>query len=100
MSSRVKVVQRIEDDIEAPKPRNIEVGIFDVRMVRFELDVGIELMRGFFCDLTKSALYPFRHRRTDDSFRFLDVFVSEKKLAVQITQIYSVEIDDVYFTEP
>lgn len=37
----------------------------------------------------------FRNQR----FRFLDVFVSEEKLAIEIAEIYRIEIDNVYFAK-
>lgn len=53
MSPRVKVVQRIEDNRECLKPFNIELWIFDVRMIGFDLDVRIESFGGFLCHLSR-----------------------------------------------
>ena len=38
----IEVVQGIEDDSESLEPINSELRIFDVRMVSFDFDVGIE----------------------------------------------------------
>ena len=43
MSSCIEIIQRIEHQIKAFKPFYIETRIFNVRVVRFELDVRIEL---------------------------------------------------------
>lgn len=51
MSPRIQVIQRIENDLEGPKPRHIELRIFDVVMVRLDVDVGVEASRGVFCNL-------------------------------------------------
>jgi len=53
MPPRLKIVQRIENEIEGLKPVYIELGIFDVGMMRLELDVRIELRRALLCDLAK-----------------------------------------------
>lgn len=42
MPPRIKVIQRIENEIETLEPVYIEFGIFDVGVMRFELDVRIE----------------------------------------------------------
>ena len=54
MPSRIEVVQRIEHKFEALKPFNIELRIFDVGMVRLELDVWVEFGGALFCDLDSS----------------------------------------------
>jgi hypothetical protein len=43
-----KVVKRIEDDSEGFEPVDVELGIFNVRVMGFELDVGVELLSDFF----------------------------------------------------
>lgn len=53
VSSRIKVVKRIEDNCEALKPFYVELRIFDVGVVRFKSDVRVELGGAFFCDLKK-----------------------------------------------
>lgn len=47
----VHVVQGIEDNVKASKPLDIEVGLFDVCMVCFDLDFGVESLRGLFSNL-------------------------------------------------
>ena len=42
MSSCIEIIQRIEHQIKALKPVYVELRIFDVRVVRFELDLRIE----------------------------------------------------------
>ena len=53
MSPRVKVVQRIEYNRECLEPINVELWIFDVRMVGFDLDVRIEFFGGFLRNLPR-----------------------------------------------
>ena len=53
MSSCIEIVQRIEHQIKALKPFDIETRVFNVRMVRFELDMRVELRGGIFGDLTQ-----------------------------------------------
>lgn len=53
MASRIKVVEGIEDKFKALEPFYIELRIFDVGMVRFELDVRVELCSALLCDLKK-----------------------------------------------
>ena len=53
MPSRIKIVQGIEDKYEALKPCYVELRILDVGMVRFELDVRVEIGGALLCDLNK-----------------------------------------------
>ena len=90
MPPSVQIVERVEDEVEALEPVDVELGIFDVGMMRFDLDVRVEFAGGLFRDLFTSwisgaslladlaALWPYQ------SFRRLDVFVSEKELPVQV----------------
>lgn len=52
MTPRINVVQGIEDNFEAGKPIDIELRIFDVGMISFELDVRVELGGALLCDLS------------------------------------------------
>lgn len=53
MPSRIEVVEGIEDKSEALEPLNVKLRIFDVGMVRLELDVRVELCGALLCDLKK-----------------------------------------------
>ena len=53
MPSRIKVIKGIEDNCETLEPFNVELRIFDVGMVRFELDVRVEFGSALLCDLNK-----------------------------------------------
>lgn len=53
MPSRIEVVKGIEDERKALEPLYVELRIFDVCMVRFELDVRIEFGRALLCDLNQ-----------------------------------------------
>lgn len=53
MASCIEIVKGIEDKFEALEPLYIELRIFDIGMVRFELDVRVELGGALFCDLKK-----------------------------------------------
>jgi len=45
VSPGVKIIQRIEDDIETGEPVDVELGVLDVRMVGLQLRAGPELAR-------------------------------------------------------
>jgi hypothetical protein len=51
MPPRIQIVQRIEDKAELLKPCHIELAILDVVVVRFDVDVGVELSGRLFRDL-------------------------------------------------
>jgi hypothetical protein len=53
---RADIVEGVEDDIELLEEVDIEPGVFDVRVIRFDLDIGIEFSRRLFCDLNKVQL--------------------------------------------
>lgn len=56
MTSRLQVVKRIEYDCKAFEPANVELWVLDIGMMRFDLDVGVELSGG----LLRNLRYPFR----------------------------------------
>lgn len=105
MPPRLQVVQRVEDDIEFLKPVNVELRVLDVRMVRFELDVGIESSGGVLCDLRRIGISKcgtdavrissLAHQR----LRLLNMLVAKEKLTVQITEVDCIQIDDVNLAE-
>ena len=45
MAAGLEIVKCIEDNVEGLKPCDVELRVFDVVVVRFDLDVGIELVR-------------------------------------------------------
>jgi hypothetical protein len=51
VSPGVEIVQRIEDQLEATEPLEVELRILDICKVGYDLDIGIEDLRGFFCYL-------------------------------------------------
>lgn len=51
MPPRIQIVERIENNLEALKKFDVELGVFDVCVVGFELDARIELRRGLFRNL-------------------------------------------------
>ena len=51
MSPRIEIVQRIEDEAEALEPRDVELAILDVVVVRNDADVGVELAGRLFRNL-------------------------------------------------
>lgn len=70
VSPRLKVVQRIEDDVEALKPFYIELRVFDVGMMCFNLDVRVEAASGLFRDLGNfSQLLLPRHTKVNESLQ-------------------------------
>jgi hypothetical protein len=52
MSPRIQVVERIEDEAEALEPRDVELAILDVVVVRNDADVGVELAGRLFRNLS------------------------------------------------
>ena len=74
-------------------------------MVGDKLHVGIEALRSLFCYL---LIYVSRTVPTAggeaavgyQSFRFLNVFVSEEELSVKVGDVYGIEIDNVNIPEP
>lgn len=121
MTTSLKVIQRIEDNVESGKPVHIELTIFDICMVGFELRVRLKLVCDLLGDLDTAAVLvrhvlqgrsrrnwrrPGRagswHSRcqvTHQCFGFLDMFEAEKELTIQVAQVNRVEIDDVDFTK-
>jgi hypothetical protein len=55
VSSSGDVVQCIKHDIEGLKPRDVKLGIHNVRMVGLELCVRPELLRNFLGNLDESV---------------------------------------------
>ena len=53
MPSRIEVVKCVEDERKALEPLYVELRIFDVCMVRLELDVRIEFGGTLLCDLNQ-----------------------------------------------
>lgn len=51
MAAGVKVVKRIEDEIEGLEPCDVELRVLDVAVVGLDLDVGVELGGRLFGDL-------------------------------------------------
>lgn len=51
MPPRIQIVERIENNLEALKKFDVELGVFDVCVVGFELDARIELRRRLFRNL-------------------------------------------------
>ena len=51
MTACIEVVEGVKHHIECRKPVNVELAIFDVGMVGFELGTGLELVGHFLCNL-------------------------------------------------
>jgi hypothetical protein len=51
MTACLEIIQRIENDLEALKPRDIELGVLDIVMVCHDLDVRVESEGGLLCNL-------------------------------------------------
>lgn len=51
MPPRIQVVQGVENDVERREPVDIELAVFDIRMVGCETGVRSELAGDFFCYL-------------------------------------------------
>lgn len=51
MPPRIQIIERIENNPEALEKLDVELGVFDVCVICFELDARIELRRGLFRNL-------------------------------------------------
>jgi hypothetical protein len=51
MSSCLQVVESIECDAKTTEPRDGELGVLDVGVMRDDLDVGVELLSSLFGNL-------------------------------------------------
>lgn len=51
MPPRIQIVERIENNPEALKKLDVELEVFDVCVIGFELDARIKLRRGLFRNL-------------------------------------------------
>ena len=102
MSPRIQVIQRIKDHSEALEPVNIELRILDVCMVSLELHVRVELVRRILSHLRPqlSVYVSFSCARlTNQSLRFLDMFVPEEELPVEVAQIDGVQVNNMDFAK-
>lgn len=51
IAPRVQIIQRIEHNVEAREPVDVELAILDVGMICFQLRARLKLVRHFFCNL-------------------------------------------------
>lgn len=61
MSSRLQIIQRIENHCEPLEPGDIELGVFNVGMVSLEFDIWIEGMRRLFRNLFPIYISPAQY---------------------------------------
>ena len=107
MASRIEVVERIEHQVESPKPFDSKLGVFDICVICSDLGVGVELLCNFLRNLRKmnQVNIPRRVGAITDRMeayqrlRLLDVFVSEEELSVKVREINRVEVNDVDVAE-
>jgi hypothetical protein len=103
MPARIQIIQRIEDEIERLEPCDIEPLILDIIMVRLDLDVRVEPARRLFRNLVASHISccssTWGFQTTHQRLRLLDMLVAEQKLAIQITQIDRVQVDNMDFAK-
>jgi hypothetical protein len=52
MSPRIQIIQRIENKAETLEPRDVELAILDVVVVRYDVDIGVELASRLFRNLS------------------------------------------------
>ena len=62
MPPSIKIIERIEDDVEAGKPVHIELIILDIRVMRLDLCSRLEFMRHFLCYLLTIIIFRFCNR--------------------------------------
>lgn len=101
MSPCVQIVQGVEDYCEGAEEVEIEGRVFDIGVMCFYLDVGIEAACCLFRDLcwSQSRLLAGNRGLTYQSFRTFDVFVTEEELSIQVAEVYGIEVDYVNFAE-
>lgn len=86
MSARIQVVKRVEDDMEALEPRDVELAVLDVVVVCYDVNIGVELGSRLFRNLSGRK----RMRRhlcftcllTYQRLGLLDMLVAEQELAI------------------
>lgn len=99
MAARIEVVECVEDDVEALEPRDVELRVLDVVVVRCDLGRRVEFAGGLLRDL-RMLILPipmphFSHLRLG----LLDVLVAEQELAIQVAEVDGVEVDNVHVAE-
>lgn len=84
MSSRIEIVECIKHQGKRAEPFEIKLLIFDVGVIRCQLDRRVEILG-----------YLFGYQ----CLGLLDMFLSKEKLAVEVADVYSVEVDNVNLAE-
>jgi hypothetical protein len=84
VSSCIHIVKRVEDNVKARKPLEIELLVFNVGMLGDQFDIGVELLSDVLCD---------------NGLWLLNVFLPEEKLTIEIGEIDCIEVNDVNLTE-
>lgn len=105
VTSRINVVQGVERQFETSKPLDVELWILDICVVRNDLDVRIELLRRILGHLyirqhsfvrlgsRVSGVSPYQ------CFGPSDMLVSEEELAVEVTEVDCIKVDNVNLRE-
>ena len=103
MSPRIQIVERIENDAKGLEPRDVELIVLDVGMVRLDSHVRIEPARRYLRDLHQQLATPhtrlIRVSIAYQCFRLLDVLIPEEELPIEIAQVDRVQVDDVNLAE-
>lgn len=107
MAAGVEIVESVEDEAEALEPVDIELGVFDVGVVRLDVDVGVKLSGRLFRNLREQDEVSARAKWAQrDSLRptyqglgLFDVLVPEEELAVEIGKVDGVQVYDVNVAE-
>lgn len=60
MAARIHIVERVEDETEGLKPRDIELGVLDVVVVCDDVNIGVELGSRLFRNLSGGQRMPSR----------------------------------------
>lgn len=58
MAARIHIVERVEDETEGLKPRDIELSVLDVVVVCDDVNVGVELGSRLFRNLSRGQRMP------------------------------------------
>lgn len=97
--SHTEVVQSIQNNVERPEPRHIELRVFDVGVDGVYLNVGIEC-RGSVCSNLSVLVFCecyvtlYVSDESYQSFTLLDILLAKEELAVEIRQVDGVKVQE------
>lgn len=101
---RTEIVQSIKNNVKRPKPRHVELRVFDVGVDGINSDVGIEcrcsMCRNLSISRSLSVVCPQVSNGPYHGFTLLHVLLSEEELAVEVRQVDSVKVQESNIPKP